>query len=77
MSDYLTSIADRFDVYLAFHSYSQLLMFPYGHSSENVSNYDELVGLHNDNFDNIMNDKVSTQPQHSICNKLSIETAHN
>jgi hypothetical protein len=28
---------------LDFHSYSQLLMFPYGQSPEHVSNYDEVV----------------------------------
>jgi hypothetical protein len=43
LSNYLTSIADQFDVYLAFHSYSQLLLFPYGHNNDQVSNYDELV----------------------------------
>ncbi|GFG31000.1 hypothetical protein Cfor_07987 [Coptotermes formosanus] len=45
LSNFLTSISDEFDVYLAFHSYSQLLMFPYGHNSDPVSNYDELLSL--------------------------------
>jgi hypothetical protein len=45
LSNYLTSIADQFDVYLAFHSYSQLLLFPYGHNNDHVSNYDELVNI--------------------------------
>ncbi|PNF39274.1 Zinc carboxypeptidase A 1 [Cryptotermes secundus] len=45
LSEYLTSIADQFDAYLTFHSYSQLLLFPYGHNNDNVSNYDELLAL--------------------------------
>jgi hypothetical protein len=45
LSNYLISIADQFDVYLAFHSYSQLLLFPYGHNSDHLSNYDELVNI--------------------------------
>jgi hypothetical protein len=43
LADYFTSISDNLLVYLDFHSYSQLLMFPYGHSQEHVTNYDELV----------------------------------
>ncbi|PSN45348.1 hypothetical protein C0J52_06533 [Blattella germanica] len=45
LSQYISSLVDKFDVYLAFHSYSQLLMFPYGQSNEHVSNYDELMTL--------------------------------
>jgi carboxypeptidase A2 len=30
-------------VYFCLHSYSQLLMFPYGHRYETADNYDELV----------------------------------
>lgn len=33
---------DRIRTYLALHSYSQLIMFPYGHSAERVDNYDDL-----------------------------------
>lgn len=31
-----------FHLYLSFHSYSQLLLFPYGHTSELPPNYDDL-----------------------------------
>uniref|UniRef100_A0A182T0J0 Zinc carboxypeptidase A 1 n=1 Tax=Anopheles maculatus TaxID=74869 RepID=A0A182T0J0_9DIPT len=34
--------AARIRTYIALHSYSQLLMFPYGHTAEKVSNYDHL-----------------------------------
>lgn len=33
---------DRIRTYLALHSYSQLIMFPYGHSAERVDNYNDL-----------------------------------
>lgn len=47
LSQFISSISDQLEVYLAFHSYSQLLLFPYGHSQEHVSNYDELVSAQN------------------------------
>ncbi|XP_034113301.1 zinc carboxypeptidase [Drosophila albomicans] len=34
--------SDRVRTYLALHSYSQLIMFPYGHSAERVENYSDL-----------------------------------
>lgn len=43
MSEYIESINTKFFAYLSFHSYSQLLMFPYGHTTEHLENYDELV----------------------------------
>ena len=43
LANYFKSISDKLVAYLDFHSYSQLLMFPYGHGPEQVSNYDELV----------------------------------
>uniref|UniRef100_A0A182LUF3 Zinc carboxypeptidase A 1 n=1 Tax=Anopheles culicifacies TaxID=139723 RepID=A0A182LUF3_9DIPT len=35
----------RIRTYIALHSYSQLLMFPYGHTAEKVSNYDDLQSI--------------------------------
>lgn len=43
LAEYFRSISKKPVAYLDFHSYSQLLMFPYGHSAEHVPNYDELV----------------------------------
>jgi len=43
LANFLTSMSDKFDVYLAFHSYSQLLLFPFGHNNDHISNYDELL----------------------------------
>ncbi|KAH8293121.1 hypothetical protein KR044_005422 [Drosophila immigrans] len=43
LSEYLTSIKDKFDVYLSFHSYGQWLLSPYGHTKDAVpENYDDL-----------------------------------
>lgn len=43
MSEYINSISDKFYAYLAFHSYSQLLLFPYGHTSAHLDNYNDMV----------------------------------
>jgi len=47
MSEFVNTLGDRIWGYIAFHSYSQLLLLPYGHSDEHVENYDELyeIGL--------------------------------
>ncbi|KAL6261804.1 hypothetical protein P5V15_006891 [Pogonomyrmex californicus] len=45
MSEYLKSISDKYYAYLSFHSYSQLLMFPYGHTRDHLENYDELYAI--------------------------------
>jgi len=47
MSEFVNTLGDRIWGYFAFHSYSQLLLLPYGHSDEHVENYDELyeIGL--------------------------------
>ncbi|XP_011498174.1 PREDICTED: zinc carboxypeptidase-like [Ceratosolen solmsi marchali] len=41
LSAYLQSIKDHLFAYISFHSYSQLLLFPYGHTSEHLDNYKE------------------------------------
>ncbi|XP_014486631.1 PREDICTED: zinc carboxypeptidase-like [Dinoponera quadriceps] len=45
MSEYMKSINDKFFAYISFHSYSQLLMFPYGHTKAHLDNYDELYAI--------------------------------
>lgn len=42
MSEYIKSVKGLF-AYVAFHSYSQLLLFPYGHTKQHLDNYDESV----------------------------------
>lgn len=42
LSNYLKSLKGKLQTYLAFHSYSQILLFPYGHSAEHADNFDDL-----------------------------------
>ena len=43
LSKYIGSLSDKLYAYVAFHSYSQLLMFPYSYTVEHVDNYNDLV----------------------------------
>lgn len=43
ISEYIDSISDKFYAYISFHSFSQLLMFPYGYTKDHLDNYDDLV----------------------------------
>lgn len=43
MANYIKSISNEIFAYISFHSYSQLLMFPYGHTKSHLDNYDEEV----------------------------------
>ncbi|XP_012531386.1 zinc carboxypeptidase [Monomorium pharaonis] len=45
MSEYIRSISDKFYAYISFHSYSQLLMFPYGYTKGHIDNYDDLYAI--------------------------------
>ncbi|XP_055914222.1 uncharacterized protein LOC129947614 [Eupeodes corollae] len=46
LSEYITSVKDNLMLYISYHSYSQLLLFPYGHTSEHPSNYDDLKRIY-------------------------------
>ncbi|XP_058797734.1 zinc carboxypeptidase-like [Phymastichus coffea] len=41
MAEYISSIGHKLFAYIAFHSYSQLLLFPYGNTPEHLDNYEE------------------------------------
>ncbi|XP_008202378.1 zinc carboxypeptidase [Nasonia vitripennis] len=47
ISEYITSISDKLFAYISFHTYIEKLMFPYGHTSAHLDNYDQqyIVGL--------------------------------
>lgn len=47
MSKYIGSIQDKIFAYIAFHSYSQLLLIPYGHTSNKIENYNDLLEIGN------------------------------
>ncbi|KYN04252.1 Zinc carboxypeptidase A 1 [Cyphomyrmex costatus] len=45
MSKYISTISNKLYAYIAFHSYSQLLLFPYGHTIAHLDNYDDLYNI--------------------------------
>ncbi|XP_011872350.1 PREDICTED: zinc carboxypeptidase-like [Vollenhovia emeryi] len=45
MSEYIGTISNKFYAYIAFHSYSQLLLIPYGHTKAHLDNYNDLLGI--------------------------------
>lgn len=45
MSTFIKSIPEKLTAYLAFHSYSQLLLIPFGHSNKRIDNYDDLMEI--------------------------------
>lgn len=49
LSDFLTANRqkERIETFISLHSYSQLIMFPYGHTDERVDNYDDLKAIGN------------------------------
>ncbi|GLV20125.1 uncharacterized protein CBL_21339, partial [Carabus blaptoides fortunei] len=47
LSQYIGTIQHELVGYLAFHSYSQLLLIPYGHTYEHLDNYEELMAIGN------------------------------
>ncbi|XP_065087362.1 zinc carboxypeptidase A 1-like [Ochlerotatus camptorhynchus] len=47
LSEYIKSLNGKIQAYIAFHSYSQLLLFPYGHTGEHAPNHDDLNEIAN------------------------------
>ncbi|KAK2589252.1 hypothetical protein KPH14_007813 [Odynerus spinipes] len=45
MSTFIQNIPEKLTAYIAFHSYSQLLLIPFGHSNERIDNYDDLMEI--------------------------------
>lgn len=45
LADFVTSFSGQIKIYLAFHSYSQLVLFPWGHTDELADDYNVLVFL--------------------------------
>lgn len=43
LSKFISTIGPSLDAYLAFHSYGQMLLMPYGHTSQHLDNHDEVV----------------------------------
>ncbi|XP_017476951.1 PREDICTED: zinc carboxypeptidase-like [Rhagoletis zephyria] len=45
IADYIASIKERLNILIAFHSYGQLLLSPYGWTGDLPSNYDDLMAV--------------------------------
>lgn len=45
LSEFITTIHENLVGYISFHSYSQLLLIPYGYNNSHVENYEELVSI--------------------------------
>ncbi|TMW44837.1 hypothetical protein DOY81_010087 [Sarcophaga bullata] len=46
LAQYLTTIRNKIQIYLAFHSYGQYMLSPYGHTTEEVpENYNDLLDI--------------------------------
>ncbi|RZC37059.1 Peptidase M14 and/or Propep M14 domain containing protein [Asbolus verrucosus] len=43
LSEYISTIGDNLEGYISFHSYSQVLLIPYGYTTEHLDNFDELI----------------------------------
>ncbi|CAG9761715.1 unnamed protein product [Ceutorhynchus assimilis] len=45
LSQFIDSIGDDLIAYISFHSYSQMLLLPYGHTTSHLSNYKEMYDI--------------------------------
>lgn len=45
LSEYYSTIADKITTYISFHSYGQMLLVPYGHTTAHLGNYDHLMTI--------------------------------
>ncbi|XP_039449443.1 zinc carboxypeptidase A 1-like [Culex pipiens pallens] len=45
LSSYIASLKGKIQAYIGFHSYSQLLLYPYGHTGEHTPNHDDLTEI--------------------------------
>ncbi|XP_062551473.1 zinc carboxypeptidase A 1-like [Armigeres subalbatus] len=47
LSQFVTSLKGKIQTYISFHSYSQVLLFPYGHTGEHTPNHNDLDQIAN------------------------------
>nr|AYV99566.1 venom polypeptide [Dolopus genitalis] len=48
LSEYIASLKGKIQTYLSFHAYSQLLLFPYGHTKEHAPNHNDMQRIGNE-----------------------------
>lgn len=44
-AEYLLGLTEKVQLFISFHSFSQLILFPFGHTSEHAANHDDLLGI--------------------------------
>ncbi|XP_066141638.1 zinc carboxypeptidase-like [Euwallacea fornicatus] len=45
LSEFIDSVGEELVAYISFHSYSQMLLLPYGHTTAHLDNYDEMMEI--------------------------------
>lgn len=45
LSNFIDTVGDELVAYISLHSFSQMLLLPYGHTTAHLDNYDEMVLL--------------------------------
>ncbi|VEN44966.1 unnamed protein product [Callosobruchus maculatus] len=45
LAEYLTNIPEKIRTYISFHSFSQLILIPYGYTTEHLENYDQVYNI--------------------------------
>jgi murein tripeptide amidase MpaA len=45
LSRFIESIGPQLEAYISFHSFSQMLLLPYGHTTAHLDNYDEMMTI--------------------------------
>nr|CAI5866787.1 unnamed protein product [Callosobruchus analis] len=45
LAEYLIKIPEKIRTYISFHSYSQLILIPYGYTTEHLDNYDQVYNI--------------------------------
>lgn len=47
LAEFISEVAETEDLiaYISFHSYSQMFLLPYGHTTDHLDNYKEMVSL--------------------------------
>lgn len=46
LSSYISTIGDQIDLYLSFHSFSQMLLLPFGNTTDHLDNYYDAVSTY-------------------------------
>jgi hypothetical protein len=45
MADYYRKVGSRIGVFISIHAFGQMLLVPYGHTTDRLDNYDEAVSV--------------------------------